>query len=160
MEDSSPNPNPIINYFAVIKKAIIKFTDYKGRSTRSDYYYWFLFVVLCSIIVGIIVGLIMELVSVLGEIILSLFLVFIFVVSLPLGFRRLKDTGKNGFLMFLGLIPIVGGIILLVFFCKDSKEDTNNLGELPKQPTPSEEGENERKNLPEDALGPAPVKIV
>ena len=97
MEDSSPNPNPIINYFAVIKKAIIKFTDYKGRSTRSDYYYWFLFVVLCSIIVGIIVGLIMELVSVLGEIILSLFLVFIFIVSLPLGFRRLKDTGKKAF---------------------------------------------------------------
>ena len=74
----------------------------------------------------------MELVPVLGEIILTLFLFFVFIVSLPLGFRRLHDTGKNCFFMFIGLIPIIGGIILLVFFSKDSLKESNKWGKSPK----------------------------
>ena len=130
MEEVSSTPK--IKFFAAIKNAILNIKDYKGRSRRSEYFYWLLTVVLSSIIIGVIVGLIMELISVLGEIILILFLVFIFVISLPLGFRRLQDIGKNGFFMFLGLIPIVGGIVLLVFFCKDSKKENNKWGESPK----------------------------
>ena len=74
----------------------------------------------------------MEFVSVLGEIILSLFLIFVFVVSLPLGIRRLHDIGKNSWFILIGLIPIVGQIILLVFFCKDSLKENNKWGKSPK----------------------------
>ena len=90
MEEVSATPK--IKFFAAIKNAILNIKDYKGRSRRSEYFYWLLTVVLSSIIIGVIVGLIMELISVLGEIILTLFLFFVFIVSLPLGFRRLHDT--------------------------------------------------------------------
>ena len=137
MEDIPPSPK--IKFFAAIKKAILSIKDYKGRSRRSEYFYWLLTIVLCSLIIGVIYGLLMELVPVLGIIILTLFLIFIFVISLPLGFRRLQDIGKNGFFMFLGLIPIVGGIVLLVFFCKDSKKEINKWGESPKYASSSGE---------------------
>ena len=81
MED--PSPSPKIKFFAAIKKAILSIKDYKGRSRRSEYFYWFLTVVIFSIIIGVIYGLLMELVPVLGIIILILFLVFIFVISFP-----------------------------------------------------------------------------
>ena len=81
----------VIKYLNVIKKDICSLTDYKTRSRRNEYFYWYLIAVLASFIIAIIVGFIMEFVPVLGEIILSLFLAFLFIVSLPLEIRRLHD---------------------------------------------------------------------
>ena len=122
----------IRKFFKVIRKDICSVTDYKTRSRRNEFFYWYLYSVLASFIIAIIVGFIMEFVPVLGEIILYLFLIYIFVVSLPLGIRRLHDIGKNIWFILLGLIPIVGQIILLVFFCKDSLKESNKWGESPK----------------------------
>ena len=52
MEDASPIPK--IKFFVAIKKAILNIKDYKGRSRRSEYFYWLLTVVFFSIIVGVI----------------------------------------------------------------------------------------------------------
>ena len=122
----------VVKYLNVIKKDICNLTDYKTRSRRNEYFYWYLIAVLASFIISIIVGFIMEFVPVLGEIILSLFLAFLFIVSLPLGIRRLHDIGKNTWYILIGLIPIVGQIILLVFFCKDSSKESNKWGDSPK----------------------------
>jgi uncharacterized membrane protein YhaH (DUF805 family) len=129
----------VIQFLNVIKKDIFGITEYKTRSRRSEYFFWYLVVVVASILIGIIVGFIMEFVSVLGEIILSLFLIFVFAVSLPLGIRRLHDIGKKTWFILIGLIPIVGQIILLVFFCKDSQKESNQWGESPKNEVVSNE---------------------
>ena len=121
-----------IQFFNFIKKAILSVFDYKNRSDRREYFCWYLFVVLCSFIIGIIIGFIMEFIDILGEIILSVFLILVFVVSLPLGIRRLHDIGKTPWFILIGLIPFAGPIILLVFFCKNSKEEINKLGESKK----------------------------
>ena len=122
----------VVKFLNIIKKDIYNVIDYKTRSCRTEYFYWYLIAVLSSFIIGIIVSFIMEFISVLGEIILSLFLIFVFVVSLPLGIRRLHDIGKNAWFILIGLIPIVGQIVLLVFFCKDSSKDSNQWGKSPK----------------------------
>ena len=121
-----------IKFFNFIKKAILSVFDYKNRSDRREYFCWYLFVVLCSFIIGIIIGFIMEFIDILGEIILSVFLILVFLVSLPLGIRRLHDIGKTPWFILIGLIPFAGPIILLVFFCKNSKEEINKLGESKK----------------------------
>ena len=122
----------LINYLNVIKKDICNAIDYKTCSSKKEYFYWYLFVVVVSFIIAIIVGFIMEFVSVLGEIIISLFLIFIFIVSLPLGIRRLHDIGKNHWFILIGLIPFAGPIVLLVFFCKDSQNESNEWRECSK----------------------------
>ena len=121
-----------LKFLNVIKKDICSIIHYKTRSLRNEYFYWYLASVLASFIIAIIVGFIMEFLSILGEIILSIFIIFIFFVSLPLGIRRLHDIGKNAWFILIGLIPIVGLIILLVFFCKDSHKEKNKWGESPK----------------------------
>ena len=122
----------IIDYFNYIKKTILNIIDYKTRSGRKEYFFWYLFVAICSVIMGIIIGFIMEFIDILGEVILSLFLVLVFVVSLPLCIRRLHDIGKSPWFILIGLIPIGGPIALLVFFCKKSIEENNKLEESKK----------------------------
>ena len=118
----------ITDFLNSIKKALWSITNYKDTSIRSEYFYWYLFIVIISFIMGIIIGFIMEFVEILGEVILSIFLAFIFVVSLPLGIRRLRDIGKSPWFILIGLIPFAGPIILLVFFCKYSKHENSNIG--------------------------------
>lgn len=49
-----------------------------------------------------------------------------------LGVRRLHDTGKSGLYLLIGLIPLVGGIIVLVFLGTDSQRGSNAYGPSPK----------------------------
>ena len=47
--------------------------------------------------------------------------------------RRLHDTGRSGWYFFLSFIPIIGGILLLVWLFSDSKPGTNKWGPNPKE---------------------------
>jgi uncharacterized membrane protein YhaH (DUF805 family) len=44
------------------------------------------------------------------------------------GIRRLHDTGKTGWLILIGLIPIVGFIILIVFYAIEGDPNPNEYG--------------------------------
>ncbi|MDP4805084.1 MAG: DUF805 domain-containing protein, partial [Candidatus Nanopelagicales bacterium] len=46
--------------------------------------------------------------------------------------RRLHDTGKSGWWALIGFVPLVGGIVLLVFTVLDSDAGGNKFGESPK----------------------------
>ena len=46
--------------------------------------------------------------------------------------RRLHDTGKTGWWVLIGFVPLIGGIVLLVFTVLDSDAGENNYGENPK----------------------------
>ena len=54
--------------------------------------------------------------------------------SLAVSVRRLHDTGRSGWWMLLGLIPLVnccGGIVLLLFFVMDGNSHVNAYGDVP-----------------------------
>lgn len=67
-----------------------------------------------------------------GAIIVSLVALAIFLPSLGVTIRRLHDTDRSGFWYFLQLIPLVGGIILLVFLAQAGTPGPNKFGEDPK----------------------------
>lgn len=45
------------------------------------------------------------------------------------GIRRLHDSGRSGANILFGLIPAIGGIILIVLFCSSSDPYINEYGE-------------------------------
>lgn len=51
--------------------------------------------------------------------------------SLAIAVRRLHDTGRGGGWLFIGLIPLVGAIVLIIFFCQDSEMYANRFGDVP-----------------------------
>ena len=50
----------LINYLNVIKKDICNAIDYKTCSSKKEYFYWYLFVVVVSFIIAIIVGFLID----------------------------------------------------------------------------------------------------
>jgi len=105
---------------------MLKYADFSGRARRSEYWWFFLFNVLLSIVVNVIgsaihFGLLSYLVS------LALLL-----PGVGVAVRRLHDTGKSGWWLLIGLIPVVGAIILLVYFVTDSNAAGAKYGPAPK----------------------------
>jgi uncharacterized membrane protein YhaH (DUF805 family) len=63
---------------------------------------------------------------------LVLWWLFTLIPNLAVGIRRLHDTDKSGWMLLLGLIPLVGPIILLVFYCIEGTRGPNRFGPDPK----------------------------
>ena len=63
----------------------------------------------------------------------GLYTLAVFIPGLAVAVRRLHDVGKSGWMFFIGLIPLVGTIWLLVLMVKDSQQGTNKWGENPKE---------------------------
>jgi uncharacterized membrane protein YhaH (DUF805 family) len=56
----------------------------------------------------------------------------VLIPNLAVTIRRLHDLDKSGWFIFLGLIPLVGPIILLVFYCTEGTRGPNRFGPDPK----------------------------
>ncbi len=52
--------------------------------------------------------------------------------SLAVGVRRLHDTGRSGLWILISFVPILGALVLIVFFLLDSEPGTNQYGSNPK----------------------------
>ena len=96
------------------------YVNFQGRSRRSEYWWVCLFNMIVS---GILTAALPE--------IAGIWTLAVAIPSLSLAVRRLHDIGKSGWWYLIGLIPLVGSIILIVWFCKDSTED-NQWGPNPK----------------------------
>ena len=104
-------------YVEVLKKYVV----FEGRAHREEFWVYSL--------VNLVVTLVLHLISgVLG----SLYSLAVLLPSLAVGARRLHDTGRSGWLLLVGLIPLVGIIVLIVFWVQDSQAGANQFGPNPK----------------------------
>jgi uncharacterized membrane protein YhaH (DUF805 family) len=120
-------------YLAVMKK----YAEFGGRARRKEYWMFALFN-LIFLIVAIILDNVFGTTFKGGEIELpygwlyTLYILAILIPSLAVTIRRLHDVGKSGWMIFIGLIPIVGGIWLLVLYCTAGDQGENKYGPDPK----------------------------
>ena len=78
---------------------------------------------------------VLALISVAAKPLSFLLIIFYLAILLPtmaVGVRRLHDTGRSGWFLLISLIPIIGGIVLLVFTVTDSTPGANQYGPNPK----------------------------
>ena len=115
----------IDNYVGVLKK----YAEFSGRATRKEYWMFFLVNILIMIGFNILSSVLnSSLIQVLG----ILYILAVLVPSLAVYVRRLHDTNHSAWWILLGLIPIVGTIILLIFLITDSQAGDNMYGSNPK----------------------------
>jgi uncharacterized membrane protein YhaH (DUF805 family) len=114
-------PNPLISYW---KRVVLeKYADFTGRARRAEYW-WFT-------LANIIVFFVLVVLVTFADIFWVLYVIYalaLIVPSIAVTIRRLHDTDKSGWWILIGLVPFVGGIILLVFMCIDSTPGTNQWG--------------------------------
>lgn len=108
-------------------KVIKNYFEFEGRARRKEY--WMFTLVNALIILGISL---VESLPDMPSLIYVVYSVFIFFPSLAVTFRRLHDIGKTGWWILIGLIPLAGPIVLLVFECTDSYLYENEYGPNPK----------------------------
>ena len=114
------------------------YATFSGRSRRSEYWYVQLFLVLTNLAVAVIDLVLMDgdverfIANGGGGIVGLVWILVTIVPALAVLVRRLHDTGKSGWWALVGFVPIVGGIVLLVFTVRDSDAQDNNYGPSPK----------------------------
>jgi len=102
-------------FLDVIKNHYI---DFAGKADRKQFWLWVLF----SVIIFLILGLVLGFLGKAGSIIYYLCWLALLLPSLGIAARRLRDGGFTPWLLLLGLIPFIGGIILLVLYLMPSKK--------------------------------------
>lgn len=105
-----------------------KFCDFSGRAARSEFWWWQVFglIVMTAIsFLGFILG------DTLVAVMQSIISLALFLPSLGVIVRRLHDINKSGWWFLLWFIPVVGWIILIVWWCKDSDPMPNQYGIVP-----------------------------
>ncbi len=93
-----------------IRTCFNKYVDFSGRASRSEYWWFFLFLVIVFVVASMI--------STTAYYVAALATLL---PSLAVAVRRLHDTGRSGWWVLIGLIPVVGGIILIVLLAQESK---------------------------------------
>ena len=119
-------------YLEVLKKYAV----FDGRAQRAEYWYFVLFSIIISIVLGFIdfsIGTFDEKAGV--GLLSGIYALAVFIPSIAVGVRRLHDTNRSGWWILIGLIPIVGFIVLFVFFVIDSDQSANQYGSNPKGST-------------------------
>jgi uncharacterized membrane protein YhaH (DUF805 family) len=112
-------------------KVLRQYSDFSGRARRAEYWMFTLVSVIISVIlvaVDAVFGL-----DVGGFGLLSL--IYSLAVLLPcfaVGARRLHDIGRTGWWQLIQLIPLIGAIVLTVFFATDGHREANAYGPDPK----------------------------
>jgi uncharacterized membrane protein YhaH (DUF805 family) len=119
-----------------IRTVLTKYAVFTGRARRSEFWWFTLFLFLIQIATSIIDAAAGTTVG--GDgftgtgIITSIVSLALLLPSLGVIVRRLHDTGRSGWWVLIGLIPLIGSIILIVFAVQDSQPGDNAHGPNPK----------------------------
>lgn len=115
------------NFMKPYISAFKKIKDYSSRSSREEFWMFFLYNLLVWLAVAII-GSILGIVNIIAPI----YALAVLPAVISLIVRRLHDVGRSGYWTFLLLLPGIGTIIIMIFAVIDSAPGDNAYGPNPK----------------------------
>jgi len=128
-----PSPKPM-NFMEAVKHCFRNFGNFRGRASRSEYWYFVLLYPITSLVMILAFALAgffdpesadSEAIGLLG--LLPLATLVATIPALAAGVRRLHDTGRSAKWLLINLIPF-GGIVILFFLCEAGDEVPNRFG--------------------------------
>ena len=122
-------------------KVLRQYADFSGRARRTEFWMFVLFNAIAGVILTILDNLFgLATTTVVGGMVVAstgiltgIYQLAVLIPSLAVGVRRLHDTGRSGWWLLIGLIPIVGPIVLIVFWATAGDLAPNQHGVNPKQ---------------------------
>ena len=112
-------------------KVLRNYFNFEGRARRKEYWMFFLFNLIISFAIGIVDGIVGLKVGYMGTLGL-LYSLGILLPSIAVGTRRLHDIDRSGWWQLIGLIPIIGVIVLIVWYASEGNTGSNRFGPDPK----------------------------
>jgi uncharacterized membrane protein YhaH (DUF805 family) len=107
-----------------VKSALAKYVTFSGRARRSEYWYFALFqLILLLVAVGV------EMISRgAGSVLYVIVVLGLALPNIAVTIRRFHDLDRSGWWYFLGFVPLIGGIIILIWFCSPGTAGPNRYG--------------------------------
>ena len=93
-----------------VSTCLKKYVDFNGVASRSEFWWFMLFVFVAAVVLGWV-----------SPLLANIFGLAMLLPELAVGARRLHDTGRSGWWQLLHLLPVIGLIILIVFWVQESK---------------------------------------
>ena len=111
-----------MNFVQAISSGFSNYVNFSDRAIRSEYWYWVLFMILGDIVAGIVdwaIG---------TQVMTGLFGLATLLPNIGIAIRRLHDLDRTGWWILLGLIPLVGWIILIIWYTARGTAGPNRFG--------------------------------
>ena len=111
-----------MGFSEAVRYGFQNYATFEGRASRAAFWWWTLFSILATIaanIVDAIIGIpIFSIVVALG----------LLLPNLSISVRRLHDIDKTGWWILIGLIPLIGFIVLIIFYVQKGDPGENSYG--------------------------------
>ncbi|MBV7407620.1 DUF805 domain-containing protein [Maritimibacter sp. DP1N21-5] len=135
-----------MNMMEAVRAVFSKYAVFKGRSRRAELWWFVLFCFIVNIVLGVVDSVLFGTTTETGSLatgdynfssstdtpILSMiFGLATLIPSIAVGVRRLHDINKSGWWILIGLIPLIGIIILIVWYAKAGDKGGNRFGPDP-----------------------------
>jgi uncharacterized membrane protein YhaH (DUF805 family) len=123
-----------MNMIEAVKAVFSKYATFEGRARRSEYWWFVLFNLIVSIILTVVLGGgrgMGEGGMMGGGLLANIWSLAMLLPSLAVGARRLHDIDRTGWWQLIWFIPVIGWIVLIVFFASRGTAGTNRFGADP-----------------------------
>ena len=114
-----------MSFTEAIGSGFRRYVDFSGRSSRSEYWWWTLFVFIGSVVFSVLDALIGT-----SSVLNLLFSLAVFLPGLAVSVRRLHDVDRSGW-WYLIIFTIIGIIVLLVWYVRRGDDVENRFGANP-----------------------------
>ncbi|MCB1388821.1 MAG: DUF805 domain-containing protein [Rhodobacteraceae bacterium] len=118
-----------MGFSTAVSTCFSRYFTFSGRAPRAEYWYWVLFVLLVSVVLAVVDLALMG--PGRGQPLSALFSLAVLFPGLAVSVRRLHDIGRSGWWVLIAIIPLVGAILLLVWFARESDPGDNEFGPNP-----------------------------
>ncbi|HLY54648.1 MAG TPA: DUF805 domain-containing protein [Stellaceae bacterium] len=125
-----------MDFSTAVRKVLQEnYANFQGRAARSEYWWFFLFVIIVDIAVSILSGILGAVLgntgAMIGSLISIVFLLAIIVPGIAVTVRRLHDLDRSGWWIFISLVPLIGPILLIIWYCTKGSLGPNRFGNDP-----------------------------
>lgn len=112
-----------------VSHVLSNLTNFRGRASRSEFWWWYVFTIIVSVLAWVIEGLLGDRANGTFAGAITFVVGFVlFLATLAVAVRRLHDTGRSGWWVLLYFVCCIGQIILIVFWVQASQPGDNRFG--------------------------------
>ncbi len=114
-----------MGFAAAIRSCLAKYADFRGRACRAEYWWFTLFDFLIGSAAAVIDA------NADQTLLAPLLNLALLLPGLAVAARRLHDVGRSGWWLLLGLIPLIGWLVLLIWTIRRGDSTPNRYGDSP-----------------------------
>lgn len=129
-----------MNMMEAVKSVYSNYVKFSGRSRRAEFWWFYLFYLIVNIVLSVVDSFLFGTTTTYDggfssstdtPILSGIFALGTFLPFLAVSVRRLHDIGKSGWWLFISLVPLVGIILLIVWWAKEGEAGGNDHGPNP-----------------------------